>query len=113
MFRPVKGLGFEGITDERRPPCEDDEVRYFGQDVAVAVADTFEQAKAAADAVRVIYAAEKPDVDRHLKPDGEPKEESKRGDPDNAIKHFAEALRLRPGYSDAQRALDEALRRRQ
>lgn len=89
MFRPVKGLGFEGITDERRPPCEDDEIRYYGQYVAVAVADTFEQAKAAADAVKAKYAPEKPDVDHELKPDEEPKEGSKRGDPEKAFEGAA------------------------
>ena len=47
------GQGFEGICDERRPPFEDDVIRYYGQYIALAVADTFETAKAAADAVRV------------------------------------------------------------
>src|SRR5690349_24493998 len=42
IFRSVKGPGFEGMTDERRPPLEDDIIRYYGQYVAVAVADTFE-----------------------------------------------------------------------
>ena len=45
----------DGIIDERRPPFEDDVIRYYGQYVALAVADTFEQAKAAADAVRATY----------------------------------------------------------
>ena len=53
IFRSIPGPGFEGICDERRPPFEDDVVRYYGQYVALAVADTFETAKAAADAVRV------------------------------------------------------------
>src|ERR1700736_4617925 len=52
IFRSVQGAGFEGIVDERRPPFEDDIVRYYGQYIALAVADTFESAKAAADAVR-------------------------------------------------------------
>src|SRR5687768_2309489 len=56
IFRSVLGPGFEGIVDERRPPFEDDIVRYYGQYIALAVADTFEAAKAAADAVRVSYA---------------------------------------------------------
>src|SRR5438067_12773252 len=67
IFRSVQGTGFEAITDERRPPFEDDIVRYYGQYVALAVADTFEAAKAAADAVRVTYAKEKPNVDTELK----------------------------------------------
>src|SRR5436190_2650572 len=63
IFRSTLGPGFEGITDERRPPLEDDVIRYYGQYIALAVADTFEQAKAAADAVRATYATEKPNVD--------------------------------------------------
>src|SRR5258707_940698 len=72
IFRSVLGPGFEGIVDERRPPFEDDVVRYYGQYVALAVADTFETAKAAADAVRVTYAKDKPNVDTDLKADDEP-----------------------------------------
>src|SRR5438477_2003531 len=59
IFRSVQGQGFDGIIDERRPPFEDDVVRYYGQYIALAVADTFESAKAAADAVCVTYAKEK------------------------------------------------------
>lgn len=36
--------------------------RYYGQHIAFAVAETFETAKAAADAVRATYSAEKPNV---------------------------------------------------
>jgi len=43
-------------------------VRYYGQYIALAVAETFETAKAAADAVRVTYAVEKPNVDPPLSP---------------------------------------------
>ena len=72
IFRSVQGPGFEGITDERRPPFEDDIIRYYGQYIALAVADTFEAAKAAADAVRATYAREKPNVDSTLTADDEP-----------------------------------------
>src|SRR6266567_1678336 len=72
IFRSVQGQGFEGICDERRPPFEDDVIRYYGQYVALAVADTFETAKAAADAVRVTYASEKPNVETELKADDDP-----------------------------------------
>src|SRR5438552_3107554 len=96
IFRSVQGQGFEGISDERRPPFEDDIVRYYGQYVALAVADTFEAAKAAADAVRVTYAKEKPNVDTDLKADDEPdvvpttvaptpRLQSKRGDPEGGF----------------------------
>ena len=70
--RRFLGRDFDGISDERRPPFEDDVVRYYGQYVALAVADTFETAKAAADAVRVDYAKEKPNVETHLEADDEP-----------------------------------------
>ena len=72
IFRSVLGTGFDGICDERRPPFEDDVVRYYGQYIALAVADTFEEAKAAADAVRVTYATDKPNVETDLKADDEP-----------------------------------------
>ena len=72
IFRSVQGPGFEGICDERRPPFEDDVVRYYGQYVAVAVADTFEAARAAADAVRLTYAKDKPNMETDLKAEDEP-----------------------------------------
>jgi xanthine dehydrogenase YagR molybdenum-binding subunit len=62
IFRSTVRPGFEGICEERRPPFEDDVIRYYGQHIAVAVAETFEIAKAAADAVRARYAAEEPNV---------------------------------------------------
>ena len=72
IYRSVQGPGFEGIMDERRPPFEDDVVRYYGQYIALAVADTFEAAKAAADAVRVAYAKDTPNVATDLTADDEP-----------------------------------------
>src|SRR5262249_1582361 len=72
IFRSIPQPGFNGICEERRPPFEDDVVRYYGQYIALAVADTFEAAKGAADAVRATYAAEKPNVDPHLVADDEP-----------------------------------------
>src|SRR5438067_9980550 len=72
MFRSTLGQGMEGICEERRPPFEDDVVRYYGQYIALAVADTFETAKAAADAVRVTYAKDKPNVETDLKAEDEP-----------------------------------------
>ncbi len=55
LYRTPPAQGFTMIQDERRPPLEDDEVRYHGQYVAVAVAQTMEQARAAAEAVKVSY----------------------------------------------------------
>src|SRR5882672_1586479 len=96
IFRSTQGQGFEGICEERRPPFEDEVVRYYGQYVALAVADTFETAKAAADVVRVTYSKDKPNVETSLKPDDDPdvvattffprhRLDSQRGDADAAF----------------------------
>lgn len=96
IFRSIPEPGFEGICEERRPPFEDDVIRYYGQYVALAVADSFEIAKAAADAVRVTYATETPNVEHHLTADDDPDEfmstfgpqkrlQSQRGDADGAF----------------------------
>src|SRR5437667_2851909 len=96
IFRSVMGKGMEGICIERRPPFEDDVIRYYGQYVALAVADTFEMAKAAADAVRVTYTKDKPNVEHDLTADEDPdviastfgpqeRLESQRGDADAAF----------------------------
>lgn len=55
LYRTPPAQGFTMIQDERRPPLEDTVVRYYGQYVAVAVARTMEQARAAAEAVNVTY----------------------------------------------------------
>jgi xanthine dehydrogenase YagR molybdenum-binding subunit len=74
---PVKG---EVRIDEHRPPFEDDVFRYYGQYVALVVADTFEQATAAARRVKVDYKGVKdPDVRTRLEPEKDFKTESERG----------------------------------
>src|SRR5438270_13411849 len=96
IFRSVLQPPNSGIADERRPPLADDVIRYYGQYVAVAVADTFEAAKAAADAVRATYTKDKPNVNLDLQPENEPEAvetthgrlkrlQSERGDPDSAF----------------------------
>jgi len=99
IFRSVKGPGFDVICEERRPPFEDDVVRYYGQYVALAVADTFEAAKAAADAVRVTYKAEKPNVETRLTPDD---------DPDVVMATFGPEHRLQSKRGDAEAAFASA-----
>ena len=89
LFRTAPAQGFVGILDERRPPFEDDTIRYYGQYVAAVVASTYEQAVAAADAVKVTYRSDKPDVRDHLEPDDKPKADSQRGDPDRAFEAAA------------------------
>jgi xanthine dehydrogenase YagR molybdenum-binding subunit len=50
-------------TATARPALEDDRVAHFGQAVAFVLAETLEQAQAAAALVRITYAAEPPEVD--------------------------------------------------
>ncbi len=85
LFRTAPAGDFSGILDERRPPFEDDTIRYYGQYVAAVVALTFEQAVAAANAVKVTYNTEKPDVRKQLETDEKPKVDSQRGDPEPAF----------------------------
>src|SRR6201997_1660735 len=81
FFRVPPNADFSVVIDEHRPPLEDDIIRYYGQYVAVAVADSLEQAQAAADAVKVTYHEETPDVRAKLVAQDEPKVDSERGDP--------------------------------
>jgi xanthine dehydrogenase YagR molybdenum-binding subunit len=103
IYRSIPGPGFAGIAEERRPPFDDYVIRYYGQYIALAVAETFETAKAAADAVRATYAAEPANVDKQLVADEEPNDvmstfgplermESERGDPDSAFANAAVQL---------------------
>jgi xanthine dehydrogenase YagR molybdenum-binding subunit len=85
LFRSVPAEGLSAYLDERRPPFEDDVIRYYGQYVAVAVAQTFEQAEAAASAIKVTYSEDKPDIRSHLDTDERRKVESARGTPDEAL----------------------------
>ncbi|MGA9243540.1 MAG: xanthine dehydrogenase family protein molybdopterin-binding subunit [Silvibacterium sp.] len=90
LYRVPPSTGFTLIVDEKRPPFEDDTIRYYGQYVAVVVAQTVEQARAAAESVKVTYNKENPNTSAKLlgtplttdKPD----EKSKRGDPAAALK---------------------------
>ena len=77
--------GLTSYLDERRPPFDDDIIRYYGQYVAAVVALTYEQAVAAANAVKVSYNVKKPDVRDHLESVDKPAVDSQRGDPDAAF----------------------------
>jgi xanthine dehydrogenase YagR molybdenum-binding subunit len=79
-----------GIIDERRPPMEDDVIRYYGQYVAMVVADTFEHATAAAREVNVSYREpQAPDVRELLTADEKPVPDTERGDPEAAFESAA------------------------
>jgi len=89
IYRNAPG---SGRASENRPPLSDDTVSYWGQYVALAVAETFAQANAAAAAVRVQYDADKPNVSTNLSDPmpaigapGGPRIQSQRGDSDAAF----------------------------
>ena len=85
FYRSAVADGFADYLDERRPPFEDDVVRYWGQYVAVAVARTFEQATAAAHAVKVSYTIASHEVGSTLTADDKVTTRSERGDTDTAF----------------------------
>ncbi|WP_052131846.1 xanthine dehydrogenase family protein molybdopterin-binding subunit [Caballeronia zhejiangensis] len=74
-----------GYVDENRPPFEDDIIRYYGQYVALVVAETFEAASAAAAAVKVSYDKTPHDVSAKLDAGDKLDTHSERGDPDKAF----------------------------
>src|SRR6185437_15252013 len=85
LYRTVPGDD-NATNSEVRSPFEDEVVRHWGQHVAVVIAETFEQATAAAAAVHVEYEAETPDVNMKLGDYAGPRKSvSKRGDPDAAF----------------------------
>ncbi|HEY4354850.1 MAG TPA: xanthine dehydrogenase family protein molybdopterin-binding subunit [Acidobacteriaceae bacterium] len=89
LYRTPPAAGFSMILDEKRPPLEDTTVRYYGQYVAVAVARTVEQARAAAESVKVSYAKTAHDTNGKLLgtplSEPRPKQMSKRGDTTAAL----------------------------
>jgi xanthine dehydrogenase YagR molybdenum-binding subunit len=99
IFRSTPAPGFDRMCLERRPPFEDDTIRYWGQYIALAVADTFEAAKASADAVRATYSKERPNVESHL-------EAGK--DPDVVLTAYGPMERLQSHRGDAAAAFDTA-----
>ncbi len=89
LYRNAPG---NGRNSENRPPFEDETVYYWGQYVAAVVAETFQQAQAAAAAVRVEYDPAKFSVDPSLSDSlplegqpGGPRVMSNRGDTDAAF----------------------------
>jgi len=99
IFRSTPAPGFDRVTLERRPPFEDDTIRYWGQYIALAVAETFEVAKAAADAVRAKYSKETPNVEARLEAEN---------DPDVILAAYGPVERLQSHRGDAATAFDKA-----
>ncbi|MGA2848390.1 MAG: xanthine dehydrogenase family protein molybdopterin-binding subunit [Terracidiphilus sp.] len=91
-FDPVFRNASGGRNSEQRPPFEDSTVYYWGQYVALAIAETFAQAQAAAAAVNISYAPGKFNVATDLSDSmpaigatGGPRILSHRGDPEAAF----------------------------
>ncbi|BBU32976.1 aldehyde oxidase (plasmid) [Burkholderia sp. THE68] len=85
-FYRISGNSIDtGFVDENRPPFDDDVIRYYGQYVALVVADTFEAASAAAAAVKVGYDRTPHDVSATLDAGKKLDVHSERGDPDKAF----------------------------
>src|SRR4026209_1614755 len=99
IFRSTPAPGFERVCLERRPPFEDDVIRYYGQYIALAVAATFEAAKAAADAVRATYSKERPNVESRLEAGN---------DPDVVFTAYGPVERLQSNRGDAATAFASA-----
>jgi xanthine dehydrogenase YagR molybdenum-binding subunit len=85
LYRAAPDPTFSAYVDEHRPPFDDDVIYYSGQYVALAVAETFEIAQAAAAAIRVSYEQEEPNVSEHLELEGKPTPGSTRGDAEQAF----------------------------
>jgi xanthine dehydrogenase YagR molybdenum-binding subunit len=62
LYRPAGPLEDSSRPGESRPPFEDETIYYYGQFVALVIAETFEQAQDAAAHVHVEYAAKPPRV---------------------------------------------------
>jgi xanthine dehydrogenase YagR molybdenum-binding subunit len=100
-----KQAAFDGQSNQRfarpKPYLEDDRVRHYGEPVALVVAESFEQARAAAQLIEVEYAADdgayllRGHLDRGAKPEG--------GDspPDTFLGDFDAAFAAAPHQVDA------------
>ena len=73
------------ITDEHRAPLSGDDIEYYGQYVALVVAQTLEAAAEGAALVEVTYAPETPHISPVRYDEGERNLGSHRGDPDAAF----------------------------
>ncbi len=84
---PPQGMLAMDITDAK-PEMVDDRISRYGQPVALVVADSFEEARAAAALIEIRYDREPGDFDLYAQEGGEPQQISEFGDLDAA---FSEA----------------------
>lgn len=60
---PMELFKVGGLLGENLLPLQDNKVQYFGQYIALVVAETYEQARTAAEMVKVTYAKQTPAID--------------------------------------------------
>lgn len=91
LFRPAGQLLPSSRAGEVRPPFEDDKVYYYGQYVALVVANSFEQAQDAASRVKVDYDTQPSvvQIDDAKPPEGPPRIHYTRGSADSAFEGAA------------------------
>jgi xanthine dehydrogenase YagR molybdenum-binding subunit len=86
LFRAANSFEESSRPGETRPPFEDDQVYYYGQFVALVVADTFERSQAAASRVVVKYDSHAPNISNdNLAPKDPPAVKVERGNVDSAL----------------------------
>src|SRR5437764_857331 len=85
LFRAPNSFEESSRPGESRPPFEDDQVYYYGQFVALVVADTFERAQEAAARVKIKYEERPPDISMaELTPKDPVRVKHERGDLESA-----------------------------
>lgn len=89
LYWPTADDGLNYRVAEPRPPFNDNVIRYYGQYIAVVVAETFEIARTVARNMKVIYKSEKPNLSLELQGEDLQKKDSARGDADAAFKKSA------------------------
>jgi len=94
LYRPAGALAEQSRPGESRPPFEDENVYYYGQFVALVIAETFEQAQDAAAHVHVDYDAQRPLVrlEQAPMPSKPPQAHYARGDAAAALQQAAVQL---------------------
>jgi xanthine dehydrogenase YagR molybdenum-binding subunit len=86
LYRAPNAFEPSSRPGESRPPLDDDNIYYYGQFVALVIADSFEQAQAAAAAVHVEYDAQKPSIFMSQgTPNETPAAQHHRGDSESAF----------------------------
>ncbi len=85
LYQTAPDPTYTAYVDEQRPPFRDEEINYYGQYVAVVIADSLEHATAAADAIEVVYHSELSSLDPRLLATTSLEAGSHRGDPQSAF----------------------------